>query len=40
MEKTLQFKILDFAGQIIVSDNSSILIIQSIEEESSVKEET
>ena len=37
---SLLFRVLDYDGQVILSDNSSILIIQSIESGSSVTGET
>ena len=36
----MQFRVLDLDGQTIVSDNSSVLIIQALDDDSSVTGET
>ena len=40
MGHNLRFRILDYDGQVIVSDNSSVLILQSVESDSTVEGET
>ena len=40
MAHSLQFRVLDFDGQVIESDNSSALIIQSVDSNSIIEGET